>query len=434
MDKKLFSLFLIFLISTSCKYGSTDGVEKPYKKLVKNLQDKYEENKSLSDLYRLDMAKKVQNDSEELVAQVNEVKKFSRKYYVFENKENVTTRLDDMKSRISDGLKLCEDKSLDLQKLIYGIGKHSYEKNKDKLVHAVLGDIIDSEILTLFSLQYIKRVYETCAGLTFHYMNEFSVEKYDDRPEVLSFRKELLSKFLALTGMLKVISNDSQNVSQGLLELKENNYLSDDQVELIEELAMSMKNATGKLQEFTDSVLEKGIPNELKDTYKEALAKSDELFKDKTLLFDPANPDHPVLHLLVILSNLSWGSVQSAIGLGIVLTHTLIMTPASWVLDALFPRYFMPLRGTKIKIARNKMQLYADVCGFPAIPSKMSMGIWELDFCTGYYFASAHEGGHAKQSALLGPLYLPAAILSYAINMGHGGFIESWADDWYVQY
>ena len=78
------------------------------------------------------------------------------------------------------------------------------------------------------------------------------------------------------------------------------------------------------------------------------------------------------------------------------------------------------------------MQIYADVCGFPAIPSKMSMGIWELDFCAGYNFAAAHEGGHAKQSAILGPLYIPAALLSYAINGGHGGFIESWADDWYV--
>lgn len=43
---------------------------------------------------------------------------------------------------------------------------------------------------------------------------------------------------------------------------------------------------------------------------------------------------------------------------------------------------------------------------------------------------TAHEGGHSKQSAVLGPLYLPYIAQDYARNGGMGKQAEEWAESW----
>tara|TARA_B100001971_G_C18268010_1_gene596230 strand:- start:68635 stop:69933 length:1299 start_codon:yes stop_codon:yes gene_type:complete len=427
------SIFLLALFTlVSCKYGSNDGVKKPYKELINSLENKYEDSSAPSDKFRLDRAEEIKQIADDQIDHTNSAPTFVRKYYLFESDQNVKDRLNDMNTIVSTHINKCEATSLELQKKIHSVGKQQYQLSLDPSKQVAADRQVDSDIIVLHSLQYMKRMYETCAGLSFHYMNELSIEKYDEYEIIFKIREDLLRNFMGLSAMIKVIAKDSKTISDRILSAKEAGVLTSEQEELVANLAVDMKESTQKLQELTTETLKNGLSSEMQTAYTEMQEKADDLFKDKTILFDPANPDHPIVHVLVILSNLTWGSIQTSIGLGIVLTHAVVITPLSWILEPLFPMYFMKLRGPTLKIARNKMQIYADVCGFPAIPSKMSMGIFELDFCAGYSFASAHEGGHAKQSALLGPFYLPAAILSYALNMGHGGFIEEWADDWYV--
>jgi hypothetical protein len=430
---RIFSILLtgIFLL-TSCKYGSSDGVKKPYEKLLDYLDQSYIESNNAEDKFRLDRAKSIKNLAKEQIKATNNVPTFVSRYYLFETEQNTTDRLDDMFKIVDTHIKKCEETSLKLQKEVHALGKHQYTISLDTKRNQSAQKHINTEMTLLFGLQYMKRMYETCAGLSFHYINEFAHEKYNKYPNVFKLRENLLRNFMGLAGMLKVIARDSLTISERLIQAKENEVILDEQDELISFLAQDMSEATMKLQEVTDDVLQNGLDETMQAAYSEMQDKSDEIFKDKSILFDPANPDHPVVHALVILSNLTWGSIQTSIGLGIILSHAIVVTPLSWLLEAIWPYHFMKLNGPKLRISKNKMQIYADVCGFPAIPSKMSMGLFELDFCAGYSFASAHEGGHAKQSALLGPFYLPAAILSYAINLGHGGFIEHWADDWYV--
>lgn len=431
MKRTMTSVLTLILLVTSCKYGSSSGVKAPYNNLLEVLKEQAEVDKeNLSRKFKLKIAKDIKKSSKNLIKDVNNVEKFSRKYYAIESKQNVKDRVSDMYLRINNALEVCDSGSLEIQKLIHTIGRQQYESTKRQFVRKVTEDAIMSEILTLYGLQYTKRAYETCAGVTYHYMNEFAVEKYDSMESVVGYRQQLLSKFFGLTGMLKVISKDSKTVLKRLSELKENNLLSQVHIDLVDDLLGEMGSSEQKFTKFTNEVIDSGLSDEMHNTYEELQKESDKIFANKTILFDPANPDSAVVDILVVLSNLTWGSVQTGLGLGIILTHAIIATPASWVLGAIFPDYFRPLRGPQLKRSLNGNQIYANVCGLPAIPSKMSMGIWELDFCAGYSFSSGHEGGHAKQSALLGPLYLPAAILSYTINGGHGGFIESWADSW----
>jgi hypothetical protein len=427
-----FLMMCVFLL-TSCKFGSSDGVKKPYENLINHLEETFKNSQNSEDEFRLNKAIKIKELSEKQIKTINKVPTFVNRYYLFETEQNTTDRLNDMYTIVDKHIKSCEEKSLELQKEIHSLGKHQYIISKDAQRNQSAIHHINTEVAILFGLQYMKRMYETCAGLSFHYINEFAHEKYNKYPLIFKLRENLLRNFMGLSAMLKVIARDSLTISERLVEAKNNDVMSTEQDQLISQLAQDMTLSTQKLQEVTTDVLENGLDEAMKEAYHEMQDKTDLIFKDKSILFDPAHPDHPIVHVLVIVSNLTWGSIQTSIGLGIILTHAIIVTPMSWLLDAIWPYHFMKLNGPKLKISRNKMQIYADVCGFPAIPSKMSMGLFELDFCAGYSFASAHEGGHAKQSALLGPFYLPAAILSYAINLGHGGFIEHWADDWYVR-
>ena len=422
---KFLILTSILFSLASCQYGNSVGVKKPYAKLVEFLESRHENQKTQGNSFRLEKAKELKSLSETTIQDINSVEPFTRKYYAFETKENTLARLEAMEERVIGGQELCTDGTLELQKIIHTIGEQNYRSGEKA---------VENEILTLYALQYVKRVYETCSLMLFHYMNELSIEKYDSLPSVLELRSTLLSQFFGTIGILKVISNDSQTISNNLVTLRENDQLDSESLELIELLAINMKNSRQELQKFTDRLYSQDIPKELQGQYQQTLEKADELFAGKTLLFDPALPDHPVTNLMVVFSNLTWGSIQSTLGLGLVLIHKVVITPSSWILSKFFPRRFSSLSLRKsLAISANRMQIYADLCGFPRIFGKMSMGIWELDFCLGHTLSSGHEGGHSKQSALLGPLYLPAALLSYISVGGHGGFIETWAERWTVR-
>jgi hypothetical protein len=79
-------------------------------------------------------------------------------------------------------------------------------------------------------------------------------------------------------------------------------------------------------------------------------------------------------------------------------------------------------------LSSNGKQILVKINGYGP-PGEMSMGLWEISSWGGG-FASTHEGGHAFQSALLGPLYLPVVLTTYAIFGWDCGFAEEWATDW----
>ena len=102
---------------------------------------------------------------------------------MFETEQNTTDRLNDMFNIVDSHIRTFENTSLELQKEIHALGKHQYtislyyKRNQSAEKH------INTEV-TLFGLQYMKRIYETCAGLSFHYINEFAHEKYNKYPTV----------------------------------------------------------------------------------------------------------------------------------------------------------------------------------------------------------------------------------------------------------
>lgn len=284
------------------------------------------------------------------------------------------------------------------------------------------------------NLLVLRHITQSASRRVLMLMTKFDKPYFDDLSENLATKERLLSDYSTALAISSVTANDLRVTLKQLVELK-------NEEALIPALKLTIDRVVSGCaghERFDRSQMEKFTKESLTETAQSSLQKTmsdyHELMKSKSLLFDLTNPDHPLVHVLVIVSNLSWGLINTMVGLGFVITAA-IMAPVTHVAGAGvramgYEPLFMEMRMPKLKIADSGMQIYADVCGLGYIPSKMSAGLFELDFCTGYTFASDHEAGHAKQSALLGPLYFPAAILSYILNMGHGGYIEDWADAW----
>ena len=182
----------IFLVSVSlflggCKYGTSKGVKDPYKKLLLELDREAQASGSELAQQRLEMALQLREESEQILKQVNAIPFFSRRYYTIESEKNVKDRLQDMGQRVNRGLQICEEGSLGLQEIIFAIGRQNYESG--------FVDAGASEVLTLHALQYVKRVYEGCATLNYHYMNELSIARYDSYEYAKDLKISLMENF-----------------------------------------------------------------------------------------------------------------------------------------------------------------------------------------------------------------------------------------------
>ena len=66
------SIFLLALFTlVSCKYGSNDGVKKPYKELINSLENKYEDSSAPSDKFRLDRAEEIKQIADDQIDHTN---------------------------------------------------------------------------------------------------------------------------------------------------------------------------------------------------------------------------------------------------------------------------------------------------------------------------------------------------------------------------
>lgn len=296
--------------------------------------------------------------------------------------------------------------------------------------------IVEVEILLLNTLFSIREIANASTIKFLNIMNKFDKEYFDELEENQNFKKYLFEEYTKTLAISKIAAKDIEKTLISLKEMREGEILSEEQVKYITSLVSQRTTKEKQPQKEITEITNETLTDEGKDLLFKSIEDQHKEFETLTFLYDPAQNDHPAVHALVIIANLTWGLPNTLVGLGFVLTAA-ILAPVTQGMGAIvrlsgYEPYFMEMRFPRLKVAASKMQIYADVCGLNYIPSKMSAGLFELDFCTTYNFASGHEAGHAKQSALLGPLYFPAAILSYTLNMGHGGFIESWADAWEV--
>lgn len=140
-----------------------------------------------------------------------------------------------------------------------------------------------------------------------------------------------------------------------------------------------------------------------------------------------------LLDVLVWMGNLTWGLPNSVMGFIVVISLATVKTSlACFDRNSSFPW---------IAVSENGKQIYVNVSNISAGLSnltgrywlrfsagKISLGIWEIDLeSNSWSYASFHEGGHAIQSALLGPFYLPFVFGSYAIEGYGSSTAESWA-------
>lgn len=143
-----------------------------------------------------------------------------------------------------------------------------------------------------------------------------------------------------------------------------------------------------------------------------AASLSDSVKKTKTV------GDH-FLSALTWIGNLTWGLFNSLIGFILFIGALLHLAG----------------KGEKpvVRLSRTGEQIVLEngVYG----DDVMSLGIFQFGQTSHIkiedkYTDDEHETGHARQSAVLGPFYLPLVGISYANVGGPYGFIEDWADDW----
>ncbi len=298
--------------------------------------------------------------------------------------------------------------------IIKDLGRQNYE-NVDGVPVLSLKQIHANEMSIYYALTYLRNALVGVSTKTTSYLSKLDNSNLDKFETIDENRRIVLEEFLGTVGLVKIIEND---IIRTLNKLKQIQTTSTESLvgnEMVSELMNSIQEKERDRVSRVQNALNDHATAEERGAIQEQVAKYDSEMAEKSILFNPNQPDHPLVHLLVIASNLSWGLINTLVGLGFVIVRVLL-TPILGVPD--------------IRISASRMQIYADVCGLGVPYSKMSAGLFELDYCTNYHFASDHEAGHAKQSALLGPLYFPAAILSYILVLGHGGFIEHWADAW----
>ena len=271
--------------------------------------------------------------------------------------------------------------------------------------------------LVYYRLQYFKNnlsvILENLAPLS---MIVHSTALVDDE-STLEFRKNLEKELLKMVGVGIVVNGDISKIKDSIKTIND-----------VQPLAKGLKDGLLKSdQAILKASNDKAKRYELsKEQCKENPAVCEKLdadratlmaeFENVTFLYTPGNKYFLITKLLTIIGNLTWGLANTVIGAGVVLV-TMAVSPFTPYVD--FPTF---------NIAASGMQIYVDVTGMSPIPGKMSLGLFELDNATWYEFESDHEAGHAIQSAILGPFYLPTVIMSYIISGHHGSFMERLAD------
>ena len=419
MTKLLHKLALLAIIFNlvGCNFMKTKHLDSPFKAVMKELTADLEQRGTDADRIRLERAQRINSLKKAIFDRLNDRPKLTGA--MSDHVDDTHNFVQANQFKLQEWLKEIKSLQEELIGLVQEIGRENFKVNRRGQALNSKEDIAKNQMLIYFALQYLREFNKKQLQVILPLTMASLKRDFDKNQAIVDFRTEILDLHLTMVGSVQVADKDIEMTLISLNSLNKQKALSKNLSKAIKKSLKSVNKKEAphrKGLSHTHEILneeEKANFNKLKADYNKKIA-------GMSFLFDPANPDSIISKMLVTISNLTWGLVNSVIGAGVVLTAA-IVSPFTTYVD--FPT---------IKLSASGQQLYVDVSGLTPFAGKMSLGIFELDNHGGYYFASGHEGGHAKQSALLGPLYLPVVVFSYVIQGHSGSFMETWADNWAV--
>jgi hypothetical protein len=304
-----------------------------------------------------------------------------------------------------------ESKVEPLRLFIYHTSKLAFEATPNP------SSSVRDSTLVLFALHYYRNIARTLFEVATPLMMGAGSEDFHGISGIEEFKKSITDLAFAQLGMTMLVDQDIQKTLKRLNAHRSEQSLP----RFIEKRINNLQDQVVRFENQKRQQFEKHLAKLAPEERQEAQDKIDSVraeFATKTLLYTPGSNSAVLKNILIWIGNLTWGLINTLIGVGIILA-TIIVSPFSEYVD--FPRF---------RIARSGRQIYVDVSGMGPYTAKLSMGIFEFDNGMGYERASYHEGGHAAQSAILGPFYLPVVMASYLSAGWGGGFVEDWADMW----
>lgn len=419
MIKLLHKLVLLTIILNlvGCNFLKTKHLDSPFKSVLKELEHDLEEKGSSLDEKRLERGLRINSLRKAITHKLNDRPKLTGQMsddlnqtenFVLANQFQLENWLKEVKSLQEEMIGLVQE-----------LGRENFKfDSKGNLINSK-EDIAKNQALIYFALQYLREYNKKQLQIILPLTLGSLKKDFDKSKSIVDFRTEILDLHLTMVGAIQVADKDIERTLKSLQSLKKTGAISK---RISKAIKKSLKGIKKLEHEHTKGLFHTTeiLDEEEKLKFEKIKADYNKKISGMSFLFDPANPDSIISKVLVTISNLTWGLVNTVIGAGVVLA-TAIISPFTKYVD--FPT---------LRISASGQQIYVDVSGLTPVAGKMSLGIFELDNHGGYFFASGHEGGHAKQSALLGPLYLPVVIFSYIIQGHSGSFMETWADNWAV--
>lgn len=419
MAKLLHKLVLLTIIInlTGCKFIKTKHLDSPLKSVLKELTQDLEQRGTSADKKRLERGLRLEALKKTISNKLNARPKLTGQ--MSNELEETHNFVQANQFQLEEWLKEVKSLQEEMIGLVQELGRENFKTDRTGRLKNSKEDIAKNQVLIYLSLQYLREFNKAQLQIILPLTLGSLKKEFDKDESIVNFRTEILDLHLTMVGAIQVSDKDIERTLLSLQSLNKQGAISPRVSKAIKKSLKSIKKRehshTKGLFHTTEILNE-----EEKENFEKLKADYNKKIETMSFLFDPANPDSIISKVLVTISNLTWGLVNSVIGAGVVLTAA-IVSPFTQYVD--FPT---------IKLSASGQQIYVDVSGLTPVAGKMSLGIFELDNHGGYHFASGHEGGHAKQSALLGPLYLPVVVFSYIIQGHSGSFMETWADNWAV--
>lgn len=411
--KSLFRVAMACVVAfqmTACKYQAidTNNIDSDFKAVKNQLQDEASNGSYKS-------SKKIY----ERIAKLDLIKS-----YYLKSIQNVPAIKGQLKNNVADAEKWVKANqgalsawNKEIEKYGTSMRQRVFESSQAAFNAKSADEAVRDQITAFYGLIYYAKGNKALINAMTPFMLALGSDKFEKSKVIQEFKKEVMQVTFAQVGLSVILKQDLEKTAQALTALKAQTRLNADLVELVG------KTAQDFAKELTAN--NKGVQKlerQLNETQKTAMAEMkaevQKVFGNKTLLYTPGANSNALVNLFAWVGNLTWGLVNTLLGLGVVIA-AMVVSPLTPYVD--FPTF---------ALADNGKQIYVDVSGMSPVAGKMSLGIFELDNHAGKSFASGHEGAHAVQSAILGPLYIPAVLVTYAISGFDQGFMEDWAWAW----
>ncbi|MBI4042238.1 MAG: hypothetical protein HY391_02070 [Deltaproteobacteria bacterium] len=309
--------------------------------------------------------------------------------------------------KIETYLTSIEEPLIELRKIIWSLSKEVYESSDAER-------IFRDDALLFFALQYQIHAYQSVLEAATPLLFAFAHPHFDSSERIRSFRDILIRHFTACLGMTLVLSQDVDSILRQMHDLASRDVVHPAWVRSFAHAVAGIAQSSAEGREKIERVNEK-IPSEKRDEFLSSVAEIYQKFNNASTLYSPYRSDSVGVNILVWFGNLTLGSFNTFVGLGVIL-FCMIASPFSPAID--FPTFSISQSGNQLHVAVGRW----------TYKYYFSLGLFE--FASGSDAASDHEGGHAKQSMVLGPLYLLFILGSYAIEGLEGGLMERWAKAW----